>query len=107
MLCLNNFIILSSIEQCVSDVKEALASMSFKVVEINFPTAKIVVGLQNEACRYSREDTLVLCHGVFLNETFDSLLHKIDIIGFEDFIKNYRHQGVLALINTKKSSLPL
>jgi asparagine synthetase B (glutamine-hydrolysing) len=103
VLCLNNFIILCSIERkYVSDVKEALASTSFKVVEISFPAVKIVVGLQNEACSYSREDMLALCHGVFLDETFDFLLHKMDIVGFEDFIKSYRHQGVLALINVKK-----
>jgi len=103
MLCLNNFLIVGTANKLQLDsAKKAAMIRGLKVKDIPLASMKILVGFQEENCRVSGGDELVLLHGIFLHETPTSLVNAI-INDFETFIKEYQHQGILALISAKEN----
>jgi len=81
---------------------EALQSIGFKVQRVDLASSKIMIGLQDENCLISSEDALILLHGVFFEETPFSVLNKT-VPRF--FLGEYRHQGILVLINKKEEKV--
>lgn len=101
MLCLNNFIIVGVPNRSRDLVDKISDATGLEVRELFFNNHKILVGIQNGKCLISNENSLLLLHGIFLGETPSSLFGKL-INNFKAFSKEYKHQGVLALIDSKE-----
>ena len=100
MLCLNNFIIVGIANNSI-DLANKISNISLKMQEFLFDKNRILVGFQSEKYIASNANSLLLMHGIFPDETPSSLLSK-SINNFADFSKEYRYQGVIALINSKE-----
>jgi len=100
MLCLNNFIIVGIANNSI-DLANKISNIGLKMQEFLFDKNRILVGFQSEKCIASNANSLLLMHGIFPDETPSSLLSK-SINNFADFSKEYRYQGVIALINSKE-----
>ncbi|MGB9826895.1 MAG: asparagine synthase-related protein [Thermosphaera sp.] len=99
---MNNFVIVGVSNETLSEIaKQITSSTSLKVKEVIYPSIKILLGFQDAECMRSNEDYTIFFNGVFLGETPTSLFSSI-INNFEDFVRDYQHQGVLALINARE-----
>jgi len=100
MLCLNNFIIVGIANNSIN-LANKISNIGLKMQEFLFDKNRILVGFQSEKCIASDANSLLLMHGIFPDKTPPSLLSR-SINNFADFSKEYRYQGVIALINSKE-----
>jgi asparagine synthetase B (glutamine-hydrolysing) len=104
MLCPNNFIIVGVSEGFPSLVDRVLSKLTgLKVRDIDLSSAKAVVAVSDENCILEKEGRLIVFYGVFLGENPHSLFGKLN--NFEVFSREYRHQGVVALIDIGEKTI--
>lgn len=106
VLCLNNFIIVGVTNSHTNLVNKISNLTGLKKQEFFFDKNKILVGIQDEECMVNTTKSLLLLHGIFLEETPSSLLNKL-INDPEVFTKEYGYQGTLALIDIKEKTIKI